>query len=79
MRRPDALLRRVPPAAGAPLAAAEPLPPEYADADGLEADELEAPEPYVDTSLHGQYLPARKVLYLIDERTAADSEPMVIE
>ena len=41
--------------------------------------ELEAPEPYVDTSLHGHYLPARKVLYLIDERTAADSEPMVIE
>jgi len=41
--------------------------------------ELEAPEPYVDTSLHGQYLPARKVLYLIDERTAADSAPMVIE
>ena len=33
--------------------------------------ELEAPEPYVDTSLHGQYLPARKVLYLIDERTAS--------
>ena len=41
--------------------------------------ELEAPEPYVDTSLHGQYMPARKVLCLIDERTAADSEPMVIE
>jgi hypothetical protein len=41
--------------------------------------ELEAPEPYVDTSVHGQYMPARKVLYLIDERTAADSEPMVIE
>ena len=41
--------------------------------------ELEAPEPYVDTSMHGQYMPARKVLYLIDERTAADSEPMVIE
>ena len=39
--------------------------------------ELEAPEPYVDTSMHGQYMPARKVLYLIDERTAA--EPMVIE
>ena len=39
--------------------------------------ELEAPEPYVDTSMHGQYMPARKVLYLIDERTA--SEPMVIE
>ena len=41
--------------------------------------ELPAPEPYVDTSMHAQYLPARKVLYLIDERTAADSEPMVIE
>ena len=39
--------------------------------------ELEAPEPYVDTSMHGQYMPARKVLYLIDERTA--SEPMVID
>ena len=39
--------------------------------------ELEAPEPYVDTSQHGHIYESRKVLYLIDERTAA--EPMVIE
>jgi hypothetical protein len=41
--------------------------------------ELEAPEPYVDTSQYGHIYESRKVLYLIDERTAADSEPMVIE